>query len=192
MELVLSLLLCHWLSPLGAGSVSDVRVGQDAEAKPKTVQIRIAYFLNDREQSASDVCRLWLLAGPDVVSPARQEGSTFSFVPTAGRQTVVLKCETHLVIAELEFDVFDGGTVVLGVMTQRNGLDRQWSPELPLPFGEHYNVIGAYDAGRDALRRSWLKLPAAIREQISSGYVICFWPSAGPRVGMQCFFHEFR
>ena len=105
-------------------------------------------------------------------------------------QEVVVRCGGHVLITRLEFDLFAGGTLVVGVLTAPERLKREWSP--PVPDDQHYNVVFGYDSGRRALRDKWLKLPNQVRVHVKSAYLILFRPASGKRIGMQDGFLEFR
>jgi hypothetical protein len=192
MSLILCLLCLGGLLGPAVGPERDHRAGQASDGSPKTVKIQIGYFVNDRERRAADDCQFFVLADSTVVPPASRSGSTFWYVPREGRQEVAFKCGDYFVLTSLEFDLFAGGTIVFGVLSDVSRLGREWKPRMPVPAGEHSSIVWGYHTARFALRADWLRFPPPIREHVRTAYAIVFRPSSGSKVDMQCYFIEFR
>jgi hypothetical protein len=188
----------HWLLLLCAlqcdGNViaHTTRPRVEAQVEQRPIELQVGYYFNDRERSSAERCRFFILADSSIVQPVVRKGNTFSYVAQSGKQEVVFNCDGHFVMTPLDLDLFDGGSIVLGVLTKLSRLNSDWSPEFPIPADRHGQLIGGYMEGRFALREEWLRLPNPVRMHAKTGYVILFQPTKGRHVGTQCYFIEFR
>ena len=171
---------------------ADGRRPSEVGAEQGAVAIRLHYYLNDQERRAAEECRFYILVDAEVVPPVSRQGNAWSFVPRTGQQTAVLNCGGYLVMTPLELDLFAGGTIVLGVVVEPDRLGVEWVPSMPVLAEDHDNVFG-YREARSSLRRRWLRLPAVVRSEVKSAYVIVFRRSSpGADASRQCFAAGFR
>jgi hypothetical protein len=191
MGVLTSLLLFGLLGSDVVAGGAEGRRPSEVGAQQRAVGIRLHYYLNDQERRADDECRFYILVDAEVLPPVSRKGNAWSFVPRTGQQTVVLNCGGYLVMTPLELDLFVGGTIVLGVVVDPDRLGVEWTPEMPVLAGDSDNVFG-YQEARGTLRRRWLRLPAVVRSEVKSGYVIVFRPSSGADIRRQCFAAGFR
>jgi hypothetical protein len=141
--------------------------------------VRVAYYLNDREQDFQTRCRLYLIVDGAVVPPALAAGYMVWYrkpavPPPTETQRIWLKCDSYVLDTDLaHYDAFGNSlALVVDAHTDFDALlkeDRSYRPERWVA-DHHARLESGHDMGREWAQRRYRELPPSVRTQVKAAF----------------------